>query len=55
MPRKPAGKNDPKRKPDPDERKGSPEPRHIDPSPRDTREAPVPNPNGQPVEKEEDP
>ena len=27
----------------------SPEPDHIDPSPRDTREAPAPNPNGQPI------
>ncbi|MGB3417592.1 MAG: hypothetical protein WBG88_06930 [Mesorhizobium sp.] len=27
----------------------SPEPDHVDPSPRDTREAPAPNPNGQPI------
>lgn len=32
-----------------DPKEGSPEPGHIAPSPRDTREAPAPNPDGQPI------
>jgi hypothetical protein len=37
-----------KRAQHPDDKEGSLERDHVSPSPRDTREAPVPNPNGKP-------